>query len=161
VAEDIAQDAWVRVLHGIDGFEGRSSLKTWLFRIVVNRAKSLGGREARSVPFSAVGGDGPSVDPDRFVGDSHRYAGNWAAPPARWPEDRLIGEETHTVITAAIDDLPPLQRSVIMLRDVDGATAEETCEVLSLTDGNQRVLLHRARSYVRRALESYLDEAAA
>jgi RNA polymerase sigma-70 factor (ECF subfamily) len=161
LAEEIAQDAWLRVLRGIDGFEGRSSLRTWLYAIVANRARSLGGREARSVPFSAIGDGDPSVDPERFLDDSHRYAGNWAAPPARWPEDRLIAEETRTVITTAIDALPPLQRSVIMLRDVDGATSEETCEVLRLSDGNQRVLLHRARSHVRRVLERYLDEEAA
>jgi RNA polymerase sigma-70 factor (ECF subfamily) len=160
VAEEIVQDAWLSVLRGIDGFEGRSSLKTWLFTIVANRARSLGGREARSVPFSAMGE--PSVDPERFLDDSHpRWPGNWSAAPTRWPEERVVGEETRSVITTAIGELPPLQRSVITLRDVDGASSEETCAALSLSDGNQRVLLHRARSHVRRALERYLDVEAA
>lgn len=162
LAEEIAQDAWLRVLDGIDGFEGRSSLKTWLFQIVVNRSKSLGGREARSVPFSAMGDGDPSVPAERFLDDSHpRWAGHWAAAPARWPEDRVVGDETREVIETAIGELPPLQRAVITLRDIDGAGAGETCAALGLSDGNQRVLLHRARSHVRRALEHYLGEEAA
>jgi RNA polymerase sigma-70 factor (ECF subfamily) len=156
VAEEVAQETWLAVLNGIDRFEGRSSLKTWIFRILVNRAKTRGEREARSVPFSSLeNADGPSVDPDRFVD-----AGAWNAPPRSWegePVERLLAGEARSVIDAAIEKLPPVQRQVITLRDVEGLDADETCRVLDLTDGNQRVLLHRARAAVRQALEDYLS----
>jgi RNA polymerase sigma-70 factor, ECF subfamily len=156
VAEDVAQETWLGVLNGLDRFEGRSSLKTWIFRILVNRAKTRGERESRSVPFSSLeGADGePSVDPDRFV-----EAGAWASPPRSWegePEERLLAGEAREVIDAAIEKLPPAQRQVITLRDIDGLDADEVVDVLDITDGNQRVLLHRARSKVRQALEDYL-----
>ncbi|MFL5780658.1 MAG: RNA polymerase sigma factor [Thermoleophilaceae bacterium] len=156
VAEDVAQETWLGVLNGIDRFEGRSSLKTWIFRILVNRAKTRGERESRSVPFSSLADpDGePSVDPDRFV-----EAGAWSSPPRRWegePLERLLAGEARDTIEAAIAELPPAQRSVITLRDLEGLDADETCRLLDLTDGNQRVLLHRARSKVRQALEDYL-----
>jgi RNA polymerase sigma-70 factor (ECF subfamily) len=156
VAEEVAQETWLGVLNGIDRFEGRSSLKTWIFRILVNRAKTRGERESRSVPFSSLDDpDGePSVDPDRFVG-----AGAWSSPPRRWegePLERLLAGEARDTIEAAIAELPPAQRSVITLRDLEGLDADETCELLDLTDGNQRVLLHRARGKVRQALEDYL-----
>jgi RNA polymerase sigma-70 factor, ECF subfamily len=156
VAEEVAQETWLGVLNGIDRFEGRSSLKTWIFRILVNRAKTRGERESRSIPFSSLeqGEDGPSVDPDRFLD-----AGAWSSPPRAWegePVERLLAGEARDVVDAAIEKLPPVQRQVITLRDVEGLDADETCRVLDLTDGNQRVLLHRARSHVRQALEEYL-----
>ena len=159
VAEDVAQEAWLGVLRGIDRFEGRSTLKTWIFRILVNRAKTRGERESRSVPFSSleVGGDEPSVDPDRFPGA-------WQAPPPSWgqePDQKLISAEGRTMIEKAIETLPPAQRRVITLRDVHGLGAEEVRDLLDLTDGNQRVLLHRARSKVRQLLERYFANGSA
>jgi RNA polymerase sigma-70 factor, ECF subfamily len=161
VAEEVVQEAWLGVLRGIDRFEGRSSLKTWLFRIVVNTAKTRGVREARSVPFSAfeVGDADATVSPDRFLGESERFPGHWAAPPGSWagiPHDVLIADETVDVIRREIDRLPAGQRAVITLRDIEGLTAEEVCNALELTETNQRVLLHRARAKVRAALEEYL-----
>jgi RNA polymerase sigma-70 factor (ECF subfamily) len=169
VAEEVVQETWLGVLAGIDRFEGRSSLKTWLFRILTNRAKTRAVREARSVPFSSLAGaelasDEPSVDADRFLPADHaRWPGHWASSPRSWaeiPEQRLLGAETRQVISDAIDALPTVQRTVISLRDVEGWASEEVCEALDLTEGNQRVLLHRARSKVRAALEAYLDEVA-
>ena len=163
VAEDVVQETWLGVLAGIDRFEGRSSLKTWIFRILTNRAKTRAVREARSIPFSSlaaaeVGDSEPSVDPDRFL-----PAGQWASAPQAWgelPEERLLGAETRQVISDAIDGLPPVQRTVISLRDVEGWSSEEVRDTLELSEGNQRVLLHRARSKVRAALDKYLAEAA-
>ena len=163
-AEDAVAETWLGVLKGIDRFEGRSSLKTWIFRILVNRAKTKGMREQRSVPFSSLGSEGesgepePSVDPGRFA-----PAGNWSAPPQSWeglPEDRLLSAEAKAVVDDAIARLPDMQRAVITLRDVQGFTAEEARDVLGLTEVNQRVLLHRARSKVRARLEEYLTPAA-
>ena len=159
VAEDVVAEAWVGVLRGIGRFEGRSSLKTWLYRIVANTAKTRGVRESRSVPFSSLGGDGDegTVDADRFIGSGDRFAGHWAAPPQAWaPEGRLLADETLGVVERAIDKLPPAQRAVITMRDVQGFTSEEVCNALDLTETNQRVLLHRARAKVRRALEEYM-----
>ena len=161
-AEDAVAETWLGVLKGLDRFEGRSSLKTWIFRILVNRAKTKGVREQRSVPFSSLGDDAdhsePSVDQSRFA-----PAGNWSAPPDSWegiPEERLLSTETRAVVDEAIARLPPMQRAVITLRDVHGLSAQEASEVLGLTEGNQRVLLHRARSKVRARLEEYLGAAA-
>lgn len=163
VAEEVVQEAWLGVLKGLDGFEGRSSLRTWIFRILVNTAKTRGQRESRSVPFSSVwapGEDEPAVDPDRFVPeDDPRHPGHWSAAPGSWsgvPEAALLGHETLAKVGAAIEMLPPNQREVIRLRDVLGWTSAEVCNALELSETNQRVLLHRARSKVRRALESYL-----
>jgi RNA polymerase sigma-70 factor (ECF subfamily) len=162
VAEEVVQEAWIGVLKGIGKFEGRSSLKTWLFRIVANTAKTRGVREARSIPFSALGdpggGDEPTVDPDRFLGSGERFPGHWAVPPSRWaPEGRLLADESLEVVERAIDRLPPAQRAVITMRDVQGFTSEEVCNALDLTETNQRVLLHRARAKVRSALEEYMQ----
>jgi RNA polymerase sigma-70 factor (ECF subfamily) len=164
-AEDAVQETWMGVLSGIDRFEGRSSLKTWVFRILVNRAKTKGVRERRSVPFSSLEGDGdehePSVDPDRFQSGT-KLAGFWAAPPESWagiPEDRLLSGETRSVVDEAVAALPDMQRAVITLRDIKGLTAQEACDVLGVTEANQRVLLHRARSKVRARLEDYLASA--
>jgi RNA polymerase sigma-70 factor, ECF subfamily len=151
IAEDVVQESWLAVLNGIDRFEGRSSLKTWIFRIVANRAKTRGQREARSRPFSSLEPEA-SVDPERFV------HGQWSAPPASWPEEELLGTETLRVIGEAIESLPPAQRAVIALRDVQGWSAEEVRNALELSETNERVLLHRARAKVRAALEAYLLE---
>jgi len=165
VAEEVAQDAWVGVLAQLDRFEGRSSLRTWVLRIVANRARTRAVRERRTLPFSSLDGaeerGRPAVEPERFLPAGHRWAGHWASPPRSWgdvPEERLLSAETRAEVGRAVELLPPAQRAVITLRDVEGMTAAETCELLELTEGNQRVLLHRARSRVRRALELYLDE---
>jgi len=159
VAEEVAQEAWLGVLNGLERFEGRSSLKTWIFRILTNIAKTRGVRESRSVSFSSVfddvGGDEPAVDPDRF-GDG----GMWLFAPTGWgdsPEQKLETAETQAIIHDCIETLPPNQREVIRLRDVLGFTAEEVCNALDVSETNQRVLLHRARSRVRRALEQYFE----
>jgi RNA polymerase sigma-70 factor, ECF subfamily len=164
VAEDVVQDTWIGVLKGIDRFEGRSSLKTWIFRILTNIAKTRGQREGRTVPFSAL--ERPhavpeaAVDADRFLPPEHgRWPAHWASKPEPWPEERLLAAETLGVVERAIEELPPAQRAVISLRDVQGWGAEETCNALDISETNQRVLLHRARSKVRRALEDYLSEA--
>ena len=158
-AEEVVQDTWVGVLRGIDRFEGRSSLKTWIFRILANTARTRGVREARSIPFSALGGDEPAVDPERFLGPDHPHLpGAWAAPPSEWPAEQLEAKETRELIERTIAELPPQQREVITMRDIEGFDAEETCNALGLTETNQRVLLHRARSRVRRALERHMRE---
>jgi len=161
VAEEVVQDTWLGVLKGIDRFEARSSLKTWIYRILTNKAKTRAGRERRSIPFAALADaeEGPSVEPDRFLPPEHRWAGHWAAPPSRWdeiPEQRLLSRETLACVRRAIDALPSMQRDVITLRDVEGWSADETCDALELSEGNQRVLLHRARARVRAALEAEL-----
>jgi RNA polymerase sigma-70 factor, ECF subfamily len=162
VAEEVVQDAWIGVLNGSARFEGRSSLKTWIFRIVANTAKTRAAKEGRSVPFSALGADEPSVDPDRFRGPEDRYPGHWATPPSSWagaPEERLLASETLALVEHAIGELPPAQAIVITMRDVEGFDADQVCDALEISETNQRVLLHRARSKVRRALEEYLDAA--
>ena len=159
VAEDVVQEAWVGVLKGIGRFEGRASLKTWLYRIVANTAKTRGVRESRSIPFSSLGDEGhdATVEPDRFLGSGERFPGHWAVPPQAWaPEGRLLAEESLEVVQRAIDELPPAQRAVITMRDVQGFTSEEVCNALDVTETNQRVLLHRGRAKVRSALEEYM-----
>jgi RNA polymerase sigma-70 factor (ECF subfamily) len=152
LADDVVQEAWLGVLKGLDGFEGRSSLKTWIYRIVANVARTRAVREARSTPFSSFATDDePSVDPDRFVAD-----GAWASPPEPWRA--VLDTEARAVIEGAIAALPDQQRQVIELRDVQGWSSAEVCNVLDLSETNQRVLLHRARSKVRAALEEYLGE---
>jgi RNA polymerase sigma-70 factor (ECF subfamily) len=164
VAEEVVQEAWVGVLDGLDRFEGRASLKTWILRILVNRAKTRGEREARCVPFSSLShaeDDEPAIDPARFLPAAHpRWPGHWAIPPNSWaamPADRLLARETLGFIRTAIADLPPRQQEVIVLRDVEGWDSEEVCSALGLSEGNQRVLLHRARSKVRAELGRYLE----
>ncbi|HYU61082.1 MAG TPA: sigma-70 family RNA polymerase sigma factor [Solirubrobacterales bacterium] len=160
VAQEVVQETWMGVIRGIDRFEGRSSLRTWIFRILVNVARTRGQREARSVPFSSVAdpsGDEPSVDPDRFLGPEGRHPNAWALAPTQWeaPEESLLSGEARSVILEAIQELPPAQREVITLRDVAGWPSREVADALEISDGNQRVLLHRARSKVRTALEAY------
>jgi RNA polymerase sigma-70 factor (ECF subfamily) len=164
VAEEVVQEAWLGVIKGLDRFEGRSSLATWILRIVANIAKSRGVREARTVPYAALAGadDESAVEPERFRGPNDQYPGGWWAFPEDWtrlPEQALLQRETLKVVTDAIEALPPLQRSVITMRDVQGCGPEDVCSVLEISDGNQRVLLHRARSRVRAALERHLDAA--
>jgi RNA polymerase sigma-70 factor, ECF subfamily len=161
-AEEIVQETWIGVLKGIDGFAGRSSLKTWILRILVNTAKRGGAREARSVPFSSLAPaeEEPVLDPGRFRETDAAFPGHWNAYPSDWrtlPEERLLGRETLAVAMEAIDELPDSQRAVITLRDVKGWSAEETCSALDLKEDYHRVLLHRARSRVRTALERHLD----
>jgi RNA polymerase sigma-70 factor, ECF subfamily len=164
VAEDVVQETWIGVFNGIDRFETRSSLKTWIFRILTNIAKTRGQREGRTVPFSAL--ERPdavpeaAVGPDRFLAADHeRWPGHWSSKPQPWPEERLLAAETREVVDRAIERLPPAQRAVISLRDVEGWSSEETRNALGVSETNQRVLLHRARSKVRQALEDYFMEA--
>jgi RNA polymerase sigma-70 factor (ECF subfamily) len=156
-AEEVVADTWLAVVTGLERFEGRSSLKTWLFRILTNKAKTRGVRERRTVPFSSFVGDGDeddtAVDADRFARDGH-----WTAPPRGVPEERLLAGEARRVVESAIEALPENQRAVITLRDVEGLSSEEACNVLGLSETNQRVLLHRARAKVRAAFERYLEE---
>jgi RNA polymerase sigma-70 factor (ECF subfamily) len=162
-AEDVVQETFLGVIEGIDRFEARSSLRTWMFRILTNLAKSRGEREGRSRPFSSVsaelGSHEASVDPDRLIA-SGRWAGYWATPPVghNVPEVRVLAAEAGGRLISAIEALPPAQRTVIILRDVKELSAAEVCALLGVSESNQRVLLHRARSKIRAALEHYLDE---
>jgi len=166
VAEEVVQEAWLGVIRGLDRFEGRSSLKTWILRIVANLARTRGEREQRSVPLSSLEpeGDEPSVDPDRFRPMDHpMYPGGWAVLPHAWarlPEESLVAAETLQLVREAIARLPARQQEVITLRDVEGWDSEEVCSALDLSEGNQRVLLHRARSKIRQELEDYFQAAA-
>jgi RNA polymerase sigma-70 factor (ECF subfamily) len=162
IAEDVVQETWLRVLGALDRFEGRSSLRTWVFRILVNTAKTRAQREGRVIPFSSLHDPArvpePAVDPDRFrPEDDERFPGHWSAPPRDLPEERLLAAETREVIANAIDTLPASQRAVISLRDVEGWSSEEVRNALDISEVNQRVLLHRARAKVRTALEEYLS----
>lgn len=163
VAEEVVQETWLGVLRGLDRFQGRSSLRTWIFRILTNIAKTRGQREGRSLPFASLAGDdldAPAVEPDRFDVSAASAHGHWSTLPDDWtgiPEDRLLGRETLAVIGRAIGELPPMQAEVIRLRDALGWTSEEVRNALDLTETNQRVLLHRARAKVRSALEAYFS----
>jgi RNA polymerase sigma-70 factor (ECF subfamily) len=162
VAEEVVQETWLAVIEGIDRFEQRSSVKTWLFRILINVARSRGVHERRSIPFAttAVLDDEPSVDPHRFRRFSRSGRGQWKRPPRPWdnPEQRALDSETMETIRRAVDRLPPDQREVMTMRDLLGWSAAEVCDALEVTDANQRVLLHRARSKVRGALERHYDQ---
>ena len=167
VAEEVVQETWLGVLRGLERFEGRSSFRTWLFQIGVNQARTRGARERRTVPFASLAeretaDDAPSVDADRFLGPDHdRWPHHWATPPRRWeesPEGHLESEEAMARVRAAIAQLPPAQRTVITLRDIEGWESSEVCNALEISETNQRVLLHRARSRVRADLESYFAE---
>jgi len=162
-ADDVVQETWLALLRGLGGFEGRASLKTWLVRVLVNRARTRATRDARTVAFSSlvhreVDAVDPAVDPDRFQTSEGRWPGHWLVPPPRddLPEERLLADELAAHVRAAVAQLPPAQREVVTLRDIDGFSADEVCELLELSDANQRVLLHRGRSKVRAALEDYL-----
>ena len=164
VAEEVVQETWMGVLEGIGRFEGRSSFKTWLFRILTNRAKTRGTRERRYEPFGLSGSDsdgddGPSLEDSLFVTEGSGK-GHWADPPQAWeadtPERALLSKECRTAIEEAINGLPDTQRQVMTLRDVEGVSAEEVCNILSISETNQRVLLHRARTKVRSVLDPYV-----
>jgi RNA polymerase sigma-70 factor (ECF subfamily) len=162
-AEEVAADTWLGVLNGLSRFEGRSSLRTWIFRILTNIAKTRAKRDGRTLPFSALTEPGrvpeAAVDADRFLDPEHpRWPGHWAAKPEAWPEDALLAAETRERLAEAIEALPATQRAVISLRDIEGWSSEEVRNALDLSETNQRVLLHRARSKVRAALESYLEQ---
>ena len=166
VADEVVQEAWLGALRGLDRFEGRSALKTWLLRIVANIARTHAVREARTVPFSSLGlareagsEHEPALPTDRFQGLDERYPGRWVSFPTPWanePDSALLSAETRKLIVDTIEDLPDGQRIVITLRDVEGWDSAEVCSVLELSETNQRVLLHRARSRVRAAVERYL-----
>ncbi len=166
VAGEVVQDTWLAVLLGIDRFEGRSSLKTWLFRILMNKARTRGVREHRSVPVSSIGDDDETsgFGPERFrPADDPVAAGHWSSLPSRWedqPQERLASRETLDRVQDSIASLPPNLRQVLVLRDIEGWSSGEVCDVLSLSPSNQRVLLHRARAKVRRDLETYFEMAA-
>jgi RNA polymerase sigma-70 factor (ECF subfamily) len=166
MAEDVVQETWLGVLRGLERFEARSSLKTWICRILVNRARTRAQRDGRLVPFSAFWGpdddaDEPAVEPSRFHA-SGSVEGHWVSMVSSWedlPEERLLSEETRACVQAAVDALPVNQRTVITLRDVEGWTSADVCAALELSEANQRVLLHRARAKVRQALERYFEGA--
>ena len=165
VAEEVVQETWLAVLEGLNRFEGRSSLKTWMFRILTNCAKTRAQREGRSIPFSTLDDSDTdhaehAVDSDRFSPVDHQWPGHWVSFPSNWeemPEDRMLSQETYACINRAIEALPPNQREIITLRDIQGWKAEETCSFLGISEVNQRVLLHRARSKVRGVLEKYFE----
>jgi RNA polymerase sigma-70 factor (ECF subfamily) len=166
VAEEVVQEAWIGILEGLNRFEGRSSLKTWMFRILTNCAITRAQREGRSIPFSSLPPHDtdlsePAVDPERFLPADSQWSGHWISFPSRWqemPEERMLSQEMRIYLEKAIEALPPNQRQIIILRDIEGWTAEETCGFLGISEGNQRVLLHRARSKVRGVLEKYFEE---
>jgi RNA polymerase sigma-70 factor (ECF subfamily) len=166
VAEEIVQETWMAVIAGIDRFESRSTLGTWIFSILTNQAKTHRARERRALPFSSVAptdAEEPAVAPDRFQNDDEAWPGHWATPPRPWqrPERRLLALEAREHLRQSLARLPERQRLIVGLRDVDGHSAEEVCGLLGLSQENQRVLLHRGRSRLRAELETYLDDAVA
>ncbi len=163
-ADEVVQDAWLAVIQGVARFEGRSSLKTWVYRILVNTAKRRALREGRQISWSPVAGedDAPTVDPARFGGPGDRFPGHWLEFPAPWPspEQDMLAGEVHARVEAALAELPERQRVVITLRDVEGYSSDEVCSILEISAANQRVLLHRARAFVRGKLEEYFEASA-
>jgi RNA polymerase sigma-70 factor (ECF subfamily) len=163
LAEEVTQDTWLAVIGGLWQFEGRSSLRTWIFGVLVNQARARGRRESKTIPFSSIVtiDDEPTVDPGRFLDSDHPWAGHWAGFPQPWsdiPAQRLVDAETRTLISDAVRALPEAQRLVITLRDVDGWNSLEVCHLLGITAANQRVLLHRARARVRAVLERHFAQ---
>ncbi|MFN0060327.1 MAG: RNA polymerase sigma factor [Planctomycetota bacterium] len=163
IADEVVQETWLGVLKGIDRFEGRSSLKTWIFTILMNTARTRGQREARNLTFSSLvlgemSETEPLIDSARFQGSSGEYPDHWEQPPSRWeedPGDSILNEEMRAVVRTAMDELPPAQREVMSLRDLEDLSSEDVCQLLGISDSNFRVLLHRARSKVRARLERY------
>ncbi|MFI1398222.1 RNA polymerase sigma factor [Streptomyces sp. NPDC020681] len=164
-AEEAVQDTWLAVIKGINDFEGRSSFKTWVYRILVNTAKARGVKEKKTLPFTSLQqeDEGPTADATWFRPEGEKYAGHWAVgqEPRNWhvPEEHVLRGEVRGVIAEAMEELPPRLRTVVTLRDVDGYGSEEVCSLLEISPGNQRVLLHRARAFLRRKLEAYLSGA--
>lgn len=165
LAAEVVQDTWLAVVEGLAGFAGRAALKTWVFRILLNKARRLGSKESRTVPWSSMApeGSGPTVDPARFQGPDEPYPGHWREWPDPWPapEDAVLAIEMRHRAGAALAELPERQRVVLTLRDVEGYDGAEVCSILDITAANQRVLLHRARAHVRRRLEDYVAEVSA
>ncbi|TWD84301.1 RNA polymerase sigma-70 factor (ECF subfamily) [Kribbella amoyensis] len=161
-AAEVVQETWVAVIEGLDRFEGRSSLKTWVYRILTNTAKRRGLREHRVVPMSSVDDSGPTVDPSRFRPAGDPFPGHWWDFPPLWPtpEQGMLRHEVQAQLRTALGELPERQRLVITLRDVEGYGSEEVCALLDITAANQRVLLHRARAFVRGKLEEYYTQEA-
>jgi len=165
VAEEVVQETWLGVLNGIDRFEGRSSIKTWVFQILMNRARTRGERESRMIPFSVMfdaqtAPHQPAVDPSHFNENDPEWPGGWVSQPRSWgatPEQSLLSREFRDVVDDVIETLPASQKEVITLRDIQGWTSEEVCNALGISETNQRVLLHRARSKVRGALDQYFS----
>ena len=161
-AQDVVQETWLAVLRGIDAFESRSSLRTWVYRILVNRAISRSGRDARVIPLSSLSPAAedyaPTVDPARFRDGDDPYPGHWRSHPDRWPtpESEMLAQETRRHLAAALERLPARQRIVVTLRDVEGCSSEQACEILAISPANQRVLLHRGRAALRAVLEERL-----
>ena len=158
VAEDVVQDTWLALLKGLDGFEGRSSLRTWLFRVLINIAKTRGVRDKRTIAVDPSTGMDPTLGPDAFQPAGSRWAGDWVRFPLPWqetPERSVLADEALDLVRRELARLPDLQRMVVALRDVDGYEAEEVCTLLQLSAGNQRVLLHRGRARIRAALADY------
>jgi RNA polymerase sigma-70 factor, ECF subfamily len=162
-AEDVVQETWIGVLRGLATFESRATFKTWLFRILVNRARTRAVRDARTVPLSDLIRDEiespeAAVEPSRFQGPDGAYPGHWASRPdqADLPEQRLLSNELDEQVRRGLAQLPPAQGEVVRLRDVLGLSSDEVCQLLNISEGNQRVLLHRGRSKLRGALESYM-----
>lgn len=164
-AEEVAQETWLAVLRGLSHFEGRSSLETWIFRILANRARTRGQRDRRTIPFAAlvdaeVTHEEAALERSYFRREGEQYPGHWVSYPRTWPcpEEWMLAQETQAYLDAAIENLPSAQRAVLILRDVEGLGAVEACQILALSQTNQRVLLHRARSKVRQALERYMGQ---
>lgn len=164
VAEEMVQETWISVVRGIDRFEGRSSLKTWIFRILMNRARSIAPKERRAIPIASLHPDDELVDEDRFFPWDHaEEPGWWAFHPPEWagsPEERALASEVRSVVEQAVSGLPPMQAKVITMRDIAGMASDEVCNVLGISQVHQRVLLHRARTQVRDSLERYLTSVA-
>jgi RNA polymerase sigma-70 factor (ECF subfamily) len=163
-AEEVVQDTWLAVIKGLAGFEGRSALRTWVYRILVNTAKSRGVREKRTLPWSSLAGEdaGPSLDPALFHSAGEDHPGGWRAAPSPWPdeiavESSVLAGEVRRELRAALDTLPERQRVVVTLRDVLGHTSEEVCGLLGISQANQRVLLHRGRTAARLAIAAYVE----
>jgi RNA polymerase sigma-70 factor (ECF subfamily) len=163
-AEEVVQETWLAVIRGLDGFQGRSALRTWVYRILVNIAKTRGVKEHRTLPWSSLAGEdaGPVLDPALFQSAEEPHPGGWRAAPAPWPEDAavegsVLAGEVRRELRAALDKLPERQRIVLTLRDIVGHSSEEVCQLLGISQANQRVLLHRARSAARLAIASYVE----
>jgi RNA polymerase sigma-70 factor, ECF subfamily len=159
-ADEVVQDTWLAVIQNIDSFEGRSTLKHWVYRIAANTAKRRAARESRMIPSGSMSpGDEPAVDPSRFLAADQPYPGHWRDLPAPWPspEQEALAAEIRRRLVEAVERLPARQRAVITLRDIEGRTSEETCSLLDISSANQRVLLHRARAAVRGELENLLS----
>ena len=163
-AEEVVQETWLAVLRGLERFEGRSSLRTWVYRILVNTAKSRGVREQRTLPWSSIAGEdaGPSLDPALFRSRGEPYPGHWRAAPAAWPDEvavegSALAGEVRRELGSVLEQLPERQRIVLTLRDVLGHSSDDVCEMLDISQANQRVLLHRARTAARAGLAAYLE----